>query len=101
MPGKRTVIECPGVPVETIEFLASALVQYGCRVVLGIGTPLSGMVIHPLSGQLSFSHDGVETLTIRIDIDGGHFPGTLMIGGIKQMVEEAAEDVRRSGASCG
>src|SRR5208337_3744453 len=50
------------------------------------------------SGTLSFTW-AHSVLCVRVMEDQGHFPSALIIGGIKQTVEEANEIVRRAASS--
>lgn len=49
--------------------------------------------IHP-SGTLHFEHVN-DKLTVELVEDAGHFPPLMIIGGIRQAVEEAIEFVGR------
>jgi hypothetical protein len=86
-----TTLRVENVPPETVGVLAAELRKYGCDV--GFRSLFSGQVTHA-AGTVEFEHDGIHTLTCEVVTDGGHFPGLLLIGGMRQLIEEAAEDVR-------
>jgi hypothetical protein len=87
---KVTTVRVHLVPIKVLHILATELRKYGG--VVTFDTPLSGTVSH-ISGQACFEHDGLGVLTVVVNVDAGHFPHTLLIGGITQLIEEAAEDV--------
>lgn len=47
--------------------------------------------IESISGKIRFNHDG-KIFHLRIEKNEGHFPISMLIGGIKQFIEEAVED---------
>jgi hypothetical protein len=58
-------------------------------------TPTKGRVEH-IAGNLSFEHSGA-ILTVVVEHNAGHFPTQLVVGGVKQLVQETVElFVRRS-----
>ncbi len=70
-----------------LQKIAEQLRGFGCNV--HFDTPESGRVTHD-AGALRFSHrDG--HLTVEIVQDHAHFPRRLLIGGIRQVIEEAVE----------
>lgn len=84
-------IECKNVPEEALPLIADQLRAFGARV--NFSDQWCGMVVS-LAGKLFFNYkDG--TLEVSVIEDEGHFPKALLIGGIKQTVEEACEIVRR------
>jgi hypothetical protein len=56
--------------------------------------PITGTAIHD-SGKFTFLHRD-EILTITITHSPGHFPIKLLIGGIKQLVEETIESEQKA-----
>jgi len=91
-PGK-TCIACECSP-EAVPILAEQLRAFGARV--EFDDSWSGIVVSE-SGTLFFSH-GYGMLVVIVQEDFGHFPKALLIGGIKQTIEEANEIVRRAHA---
>lgn len=80
----------PNTPLEALPILKKQLESFGAHV--HFETPVTGRV-HSIAGQLAFEHqDG--TLSIRVVKEEGHFTRGLLIGGIRQMVQEACELVR-------
>lgn len=75
---------------EALPVLVQDLEQFGARV--EFRTENWG-IVHSIAGQLEFEHSE-ETLTVRVMDDKGHFSPLLLLGGIRQMVEEAAEKWR-------
>jgi hypothetical protein len=74
-------------PANVLPILATYLKGFGCGV--RFDSPSSGTVTHD-AGRIRFWHrDGI--LTIAIERNEGHFPHALLIGGIRQLIEEAAE----------
>jgi len=45
-----------------------------------------------ISGRLKFTHDG-ESLQITILENHGHFPRAMLVGGMRQVVEEVVEQM--------
>jgi len=88
-PEKTVIRVCP-VPVRTLNILAEELRKYGCVVVFE--TPFKGTVKH-ISGEISFNHDSYASIIVTLDVNASHFPHTLLVGGIRQMIEETAEDL--------
>lgn len=88
-----STVQVRNVPVGTVRVLAKQLHEYGCVVEFDFNSSLAGKVRHD-AGVVNFDHDGMDCFTVVIEVNAGHFPGTLLIGGIKQLIEEAAEDVR-------
>lgn len=74
-------------PLSALPAIAAELRKFGCDV--SFDNETSGDVEHA-AGKLLFSHrDGV--LLVEIVENHGHFPRLLLIGGIRQMVEETVE----------
>ena len=90
-----TTVTVENVPPETIGPLTIELRRYGARVHFKDQNRLSGHIVHH-SGKVDFEHNGIDRLTCKVAVDAGHFPGMLLIGGMKQMIEEAAEETRRA-----
>jgi hypothetical protein len=84
-------IECRNVPEEAMPLIAEQLRAFGARVTFSGGW--SG-VVASIAGKMQFAYDR-GTLTVTVLENAGHFPQALLIGGIKQTVEEACEIVRR------
>jgi hypothetical protein len=74
-------------PLSALPSIAADLRKFGVRVVFDDQTCTSGRLDH-LAGALNFSHDG-KSLKVEIAENNGHFPDLLLIGGIRQFVEEA------------
>jgi hypothetical protein len=83
-------VQCPA-PVEILKPLKEILESYGANVTLE--TDSKGKVEHP-SGTLSFEHTGLD-LVVTLEHNPGHLPGRLILGGIRQLVEETAEIYRK------
>lgn len=81
-------VRCRNVPVEALEPLASQLRHFGA--VVKFGDYRTGGIISHVSGVASFDHAG-DILTVKILHNPGHFPHWLLVGGIKQLVEETVE----------
>jgi len=85
-------VRCRNVPVEALELLAAQLRKHGA-VVIFHRSGLFGNIEH-VSGCATFSHDGRD-LYVKILKNPGHFPHWLLVGGIKQLVEETVEALPR------
>ena len=89
-------ITCNDVPATALPVLQAQLEAFGARVT--IAEPQAGTVsgtIEHMAGRMEFKHAD-SVLLIVLTADAGHFARSLLIGGVKQMVQEAAETVRRS-----
>lgn len=84
-------IECKNVPEEALPLIADQLRAFGARVKFSDGW--NGIVVSE-SGKMFFAYDR-GTLKVTVIEDAGHFPKALLIGGVKQTVEEACEIIRR------
>lgn len=82
--------EFPNVPVQVLPILKRQLESFGARV--EFDSPTSGRV-NSIAGNLAFSHVA-DKFTVEIIQEFGHFPRSLLIGGIRQHVEEACEVLR-------
>jgi len=51
--------------------------------------------IESISGKIEFRHNGEDILFMNIVRHEGHFPINMLIGGIKQFIEEAIEDFEK------
>ena len=75
-----------------LPILAQQLRAFGARVEFQNGW--SGIVASE-AGEMFFRYAD-ETLTVTVTKDQGHFARLLLIGGIKQTIEEANETIRRT-----
>jgi hypothetical protein len=85
-------IVCQNVPLDALSVIADQLREFGVKVWFYnaySGTGLSE------AGQFTFCLWASE-LTVTVTEDKGHFPKALLIGGIRQLVEEAAAFVSAS-----
>jgi len=82
--GLEVKIPCP---LSALEAIAAELRKFGVQVVFI--TPNDGEAIS-IAGRLEFWHDG-ETLHVRVLQDLGHFSRSMLIGGMRQLVQEAVE----------
>jgi len=87
----QTVVKCL-CSEKALTVIAEQLQAHGARVIFESET--HGRV-ESEAGVLTFGHSGCH-LTVVVIEDRGHFPAALLIGGIKQTVEEANEIVRRA-----
>ena len=90
------VISCSGVPPQTIPALAEILERHGAKIFFT--SPTSGTIDH-ISGKIIFQHKD-DTLVLAIEHNAGHFPTRLLIGGIRQLVQETVELLSRKPAAC-
>jgi hypothetical protein len=81
-------ITLPGVPRDVLPLLKEQLEAFGSTV--SFETPTSG-VLSSVAGKLHFEHRDDETLVVEVIENEGHFPEFLIIGGIRQTVQEAVE----------
>ena len=89
------VVNCPNVPEAAIPLLARQLQEHGALVRFDEQNPGSGLVRHQ-SGTFSFTHaDGLLSVTILHN--AGHFSRLMLIGGIRQLVEETIERLQGVG----
>lgn len=80
------IITAHGIHPHVIPVLVEQLESFGATI-----HENEGLVITP-AGEMRFDYNlTASTLTIRVTKDHGHFPLSMLIGGIKQIVEEAAE----------
>jgi hypothetical protein len=76
-------------PISALPSIADQLRGFGCNV--HFDTAESGRVTHD-AGAIRFWHrDG--TLHIEILQNEGHFPHAMLIGGIRQIVQETVEQL--------
>ena len=80
------------VPHEAIQVLAKQMEEFGASV--AFDSPSSGS-LKSVAGKAVFYHNDGK-LTVTITEDKGHFPGRMLIGGIRHMVEEAVELANRN-----
>ena len=88
----------PNVVVGAIPILVEQLESYGARFTYA-GNSAEGSVCEHDSGVFRFRHEQ-NRLTVQLLMDFGHFPQSLLIGGIRQTVEEAVELVERGFDRC-
>ena len=84
------IVNYLNVPVAAIPLLAGQLRDHGALVRFDEQNPGSGLVRHE-SGTFSFTHGPDLVLSVTILHNAGHFPRLILIGGIRQLVEEAIE----------
>ena len=82
------------IPKEAVYLCAKQLTNFGCEVLFDTEFEdyLAGDV-NSISGRIKFTWQR-EELTVNVVKNMGHFPELLLLGGIKQLVDEACEDVR-------
>jgi hypothetical protein len=80
-------VHCDNFPVAAIPALAEELRGYGAQV--DFLDDRSGFCSHS-AGLMQFEHTG-GVLIVRVLKSRGHFPRLLIIGGIRQTVQEAGE----------
>lgn len=87
--GEKVAIEltCPNVPAAALPLLISQMESYGARCT--VDSDGSGTLEHS-SGSLCFEHRG-NALVVWVTKNSGHFPDRLIVGGIRQAIEEAVE----------
>lgn len=83
----------PDVPPAAIPVLIEQLEGYGARFTMAEHRVEWSVCEHD-SGVFRFRHEE-NRLTVQLLMDFGHFPQSLLIGGIKQTVEEAVELVSK------
>jgi hypothetical protein len=76
--------ECPA---GVLPFIASEVEKYGC--VVDWESERSGWV-RSVAGAIMFRHDG-NFLHCEIANNNGHFSKAMLVGGIRQLVEETME----------
>jgi len=86
-------ITCEPVPPAVLPILARQLRRFGARV--EFESERAGVVKH-LSGKLRFEHNGSARLHVAVIEECGHFPKSMLIGGIRQTVQEAVELARKA-----
>lgn len=87
----KHLIELSNVPFETLQVLKDQLEHFGAEVVFA--TPTSGR-IKSLAGELGWEYKA-GALAVSLIRSEGHFTVPLLIGRIRQTIEEAIEIVRR------
>ena len=80
-------VKVSGVPVAALPILYRQLESFGSKIVLEDNG--RGICEH-FSGTMHFDLVG-DVLTVRVVKDAGHFPKFLILGGIKQTIQEAVE----------
>lgn len=86
----------PDVPAASLPTVAAELRKFGANVVFE--TACTGFV-ESISGRVRFEHDGSSNLSVFLLLDRLHFPRRLLIGGIRQTVNEAVEVYARNNAA--
>lgn len=88
-------IQVANVPVETLPLIADYVRGFGVEVLFGTGK-LKGAVGCE-SGSAIFEHDGKEVgvLSVTVVRDEGHFSARMLRGGLRQLVEEVVEGVKK------
>jgi hypothetical protein len=83
-----------------LHILADQLVEFGAFVKqIEDDAGVSGSV-YSVAGDLSFTWQrAVSRLRVTIAEDAGHFSRALLIGGMRQMVEEAVEQAARAAST--
>jgi len=79
---RRPTVSVEGVSPAVISLLQKQLREFGATVT-------DDRVIS-VSGEMTFRMVG-STLEVFVEKDFGHFPRMLLIGGIRQMIQEAME----------
>jgi hypothetical protein len=85
----------PNVPLEVLDEIAWELEQYGCNVAFEEGRRRGHMSCP--AGAVQFDHAN-GNLTVVILLDKGHFPKGMLVGGMRQLVEEAVERFQQKAA---
>ena len=87
----RTVAE--KVPLQAVNLMAQQLTEFGHDVRFTLLEP-SGLTgtVDGLSGIIHFRWND-ERFEVRIEKNEGHFPERMIVGGMRQFVEEAVERV--------
>jgi Glycosyl transferase family 2 len=84
-------IKCPNVPISALLHIADYVRGHGANVTFS--SSHSG-IVDSSSGSLDFFHDGVSSLTVTITNNALHFPSRMIVGGVRQAVEEMVEKLR-------
>jgi hypothetical protein len=82
---KTVMFPCPAA---ALPLVADQLRGFGATVDMECGT-----ADHPM-GFVRFSHDG-EHLSVQFESNGGIVTTNMLIGGLRQLVEEAAESLSK------
>lgn len=83
------------VPSEALPLMGQQLEQFGAAVTFD--EPHAGF-IESVAGSLRFRLDKGGALKVKLENNPGHFPPLMLIGGMRQFVEEAVEMVARKAA---
>lgn len=81
------MLRCHNVPASVLPSLATQLRDFGCTV--EFDSEHKG-TLKSVAGTMRFAHDG-QHLELHLIEDHGHFPQKLLIGGIRQLIEETLE----------
>jgi hypothetical protein len=79
------------VPAQALSLMAEQLTEFGAEV--EFQEPGRGKV-RSISGVLAFRLDAGR-FDVKFEKDRGHFPEKMLIGGMRQFVEEAVERCKR------
>lgn len=91
------VVQVDDFPVDALPVLVADLAGFGAEIIFS-SDRLSG-VCSTIAGNMNFKHDGKVSLRVEVVEDLGHFSRLMILGGIRQQIQEAAERFRRSHAS--
>lgn len=80
-------LEYKGVPRAALPKMAEQLKAFGAQVTFHDET--HGELKHP-SGVIEFEHRN-DVLYLRVTQNAGHFPRLMLIGGMRQLVQETVE----------
>jgi len=83
----RPTVHVHGFPAGALRTLADELAGYGAKVIFDDDT--DGEVIHQ-DGRLTFEHTS-DILSVTVVQKPAYFPLRLLVGGIRQTAQEAAE----------
>ncbi len=75
------------VTIENVSALAVELLKTQLRT---FGATVDDNRVLSVSGEMEFQLEG-STLKVSVIQDRGHFPQMMLVGGIRQMVQEAVE----------
>lgn len=81
-----------GVPSRAVFEMIDLLRSYGTDISAMLDLAHHGTAEHPM-GAVSFHHD-LDLKRLTITIERSSFPGTMLLGGIRQHVEEILEKYR-------
>jgi hypothetical protein len=85
------------VPPEALDILEKQLKFSGAEIRFDKPDKSAGAVSTP-SGELSFHYEN-RALSVKLIRDHGHFSRALLVGGVRQMIEEAIELAQKGKAA--